>query len=230
MAKDCPGWRIPFPFFGGQLGPPVVRPFTVSSLGEGSPTKIDDRKKGTLILTTLLEDLGRVSLLTQPTKKGCPFSRPGSAQGVEPPGLGWGSIARSSVQKAMAGSSVFNLLLVNPLFTLFYLAVFVVCCPWSASAWRRRPLARRTREDSWPSGWPHLLNTCLGEGAAGLSLRGLTALMTRPLHALRLRIWVVLSGAWLCPLVTVGLSAVVMQAAFLMVPVGLECLQQSVPR
>ena len=32
-------------------------------------------------------------------------------------------------------------------------------------------MARRTREDSWPSGWPHLLNTCLGEGAAGLSLR-----------------------------------------------------------
>ena len=29
--------------------------------GEGSPTKIDYRKKGTLILTSLLEDLIRVS-------------------------------------------------------------------------------------------------------------------------------------------------------------------------
>ena len=33
-------------------------PFTVSFFGEGSPTKIDKRKKGTLILTSLLEDLG----------------------------------------------------------------------------------------------------------------------------------------------------------------------------
>ena len=31
--------------------------FTVSFLEEGSPTKIDYRKKGTLILTSLLEDL-----------------------------------------------------------------------------------------------------------------------------------------------------------------------------
>ena len=31
---------------------------TVSFLGEGSPTKIDHRKKGTLTLTSLLEDLG----------------------------------------------------------------------------------------------------------------------------------------------------------------------------
>ena len=38
------------------LGPPVV-PF-YPFFGEGSPTKIDDRKKGTLIiLTSLLEDL-----------------------------------------------------------------------------------------------------------------------------------------------------------------------------
>ncbi|CAJ1342588.1 unnamed protein product [Effrenium voratum] len=37
------------------------------------------------------------------------------------------SIALSSVQKAMAGSSVFNLLPVNPLFTLLYLAVLVMC-------------------------------------------------------------------------------------------------------
>ena len=38
-----------------SLGPPVV-PFC-RFLGEGSPTKIDGRKKGTLILTSLLEDL-----------------------------------------------------------------------------------------------------------------------------------------------------------------------------
>ena len=31
-------------------------------LGEGSPTKIDYRKKGTLILTSLLEDLDKVSI------------------------------------------------------------------------------------------------------------------------------------------------------------------------
>ena len=37
------------------LGPPVShQPF----LGEGSPTKIDYGKKGTRILTSLLEDLG----------------------------------------------------------------------------------------------------------------------------------------------------------------------------
>ena len=42
------------------LGPPVVPfyPFLV----EGSPTKIDYRQQGTLILTSLLEDLGVVSL------------------------------------------------------------------------------------------------------------------------------------------------------------------------
>ena len=34
--------------------------------GEGSPTKIDYRKKGTLVLTSLLEDLGG-SLLRQAT-------------------------------------------------------------------------------------------------------------------------------------------------------------------
>ena len=49
------------------LGPPVV-PFSPLFRGEGSPTKIDDRKKsGTLILTSLLEDLvefGRITLGT----------------------------------------------------------------------------------------------------------------------------------------------------------------------
>ena len=35
---------------------PFVSPF----LGEGYPTKIDCRKKGTLIQTSLLEDLGDV--------------------------------------------------------------------------------------------------------------------------------------------------------------------------
>ena len=38
------------------LGPPVVPLYPC--LGEGSPTKIDYRKKGTLILTSVLEDLG----------------------------------------------------------------------------------------------------------------------------------------------------------------------------
>ena len=39
-----------------HLGPPVV-PFLTLFLGEGSPAKIDYRKKGTLILTSLLKDL-----------------------------------------------------------------------------------------------------------------------------------------------------------------------------
>ena len=39
------------------LGPPARCPFTVSFLGEGSPTTIDYRKKGTLILNSPLEDL-----------------------------------------------------------------------------------------------------------------------------------------------------------------------------
>ena len=43
-------------FEGALLGPPVVPCYPF--LGEGSPTKIDYRKKvGTLILTSLLEDL-----------------------------------------------------------------------------------------------------------------------------------------------------------------------------
>ena len=40
-----------------ELGPPARG--TVSFLGAGSPTKIDYRKKGTLILTSPLEDLGK---------------------------------------------------------------------------------------------------------------------------------------------------------------------------
>ena len=39
------------------LGPPARCPFTVSFLGEGFPTKVDYRKQGALILTSLLEDL-----------------------------------------------------------------------------------------------------------------------------------------------------------------------------
>ena len=46
---------ICFPWF-QRLGLPVV-PFTVSLLGEGSPTKVATEKKGTLILSSLLEDL-----------------------------------------------------------------------------------------------------------------------------------------------------------------------------
>ena len=42
----------------GQLGPPVVPFYPI--LGEGPPTAIDCRKKGTLILTSLLEDLGKI--------------------------------------------------------------------------------------------------------------------------------------------------------------------------
>ena len=38
---------------------PVLTPF----LGEGSPTKIDYRKNGTLLLTSLLEDLVSVGPL-----------------------------------------------------------------------------------------------------------------------------------------------------------------------
>ena len=39
-----------------MLGPPVV-PFLTNILGKGSPTKIGYRNKGTLVLTSLLEDL-----------------------------------------------------------------------------------------------------------------------------------------------------------------------------
>ena len=49
-------------------------------MGEGSPTKTDDRKKGTLILTSLLEDLVFVppclvsfALNGQPQKEVVPF-------------------------------------------------------------------------------------------------------------------------------------------------------------
>ena len=38
-----------------QLGPPARCPVNLF-LGEGSPTKMDKRKRGTLILTSLLED------------------------------------------------------------------------------------------------------------------------------------------------------------------------------
>ena len=44
-------------FLGGARSPSNWCPFTVSFLGEGSPTKISYGKKGTLILTSLLEDL-----------------------------------------------------------------------------------------------------------------------------------------------------------------------------
>ena len=50
-----PGW-VPV---WSRLAPPVV-PFC-RFLGEGSPTKIDYRKKGALILTSLLEDLVEIS-------------------------------------------------------------------------------------------------------------------------------------------------------------------------
>ena len=55
MEQECKAAsQLPqLQFFG--LGPPVV-PF-YPFLGEGSPTKTDYGKKGTLILTTLLEVL-----------------------------------------------------------------------------------------------------------------------------------------------------------------------------
>ena len=43
----------------GKLGPPVVPFLTLFGLGGQAPTKINYRKKGTLILTSLLEDLGK---------------------------------------------------------------------------------------------------------------------------------------------------------------------------
>ena len=43
-----------------KLGPPVV-PF-YPFLGEGSPTKIDYRRKGILTLSSLLEDLEKITL------------------------------------------------------------------------------------------------------------------------------------------------------------------------
>ena len=57
----------PVPFlWGGEgiLGPPVV-PF-YPFLGGGSPTQIDYRKKGTFIVTSLLEDL---ELASEPDAK-----------------------------------------------------------------------------------------------------------------------------------------------------------------
>ena len=43
-----------------QLGPPARCPLSSVFGWEGFPTKIDYRKGGTLILTSLLEDLARV--------------------------------------------------------------------------------------------------------------------------------------------------------------------------
>ena len=40
-------------------------PFLTSFLGEGSSTQIEYRKKGTLILTSLVEDLGKSAWLVQ---------------------------------------------------------------------------------------------------------------------------------------------------------------------
>ena len=57
----CPPGETNWHSFVG-LGPPVV-PFYPLLLGEGSPTKMDYRKKGTLILSSVLEDL--VGSITQ---------------------------------------------------------------------------------------------------------------------------------------------------------------------
>ena len=58
------GWALSISHLGkqqlGSCGPPARCPFTFFSFeGEGSPTKIERRKIGTLILTSLLEDLER---------------------------------------------------------------------------------------------------------------------------------------------------------------------------
>ena len=50
-----------------ELGRPARCPLTVSFLAEGFPTKIDYRRKGTLILTYLLEDLANLSRWVQLT-------------------------------------------------------------------------------------------------------------------------------------------------------------------
>ena len=47
-----------------SLGPPVV-PFSPLFLGRGSPIKIDYRKKGTLIRTSLVEELVSKSHVTE---------------------------------------------------------------------------------------------------------------------------------------------------------------------
>ena len=61
-------------------------------LGEGSPTKIDYRKKGTLILTCLLEDLVKVSTAVQLKRMvvpgDCKVSR---AKQLLLPGFPWGT-------------------------------------------------------------------------------------------------------------------------------------------
>ena len=52
------------------LGPPVVPIYPL--LGEGSPTKINYRRKGTLILTSLLEDLVANVVARSPGKASSP--------------------------------------------------------------------------------------------------------------------------------------------------------------
>ena len=58
--KFSPCFHFPGVHFGVTLFLTTARSASsalLPFLGEGSPTKIDYRKKGTLILTTLLEDL-----------------------------------------------------------------------------------------------------------------------------------------------------------------------------
>ena len=74
-------------FSGSQLGPPVV-PF-YPCLGEGSPTKMDYKKKGTLILTSLLEDLANCQVDPQSVD-------PMSFSSVPPPTAAVSCIVRRS--------------------------------------------------------------------------------------------------------------------------------------
>ena len=52
--RSVSSWAVDLTFSGSPSIVPFLTPFS----GEGSPAKIDHRKKGTLILTSLLEDLG----------------------------------------------------------------------------------------------------------------------------------------------------------------------------
>ena len=69
-VADRAGWPVVHRMFVSWppllLGPPVV-PF-YPCLAEGSPTKIDYRKKGTLILSSLLEDLDCIWVFGQDSK------------------------------------------------------------------------------------------------------------------------------------------------------------------
>ena len=60
-------------------------PFLTPFFGwEGSPTKIDYRTKGTLILTSLLEDLAFVLRMVRPLRRNLGGSHVSTTQGASP--------------------------------------------------------------------------------------------------------------------------------------------------